>query len=235
MGGLWRFRNRAPQEMVGVGFTSQGGGHNRPYRRQPDSLDPRATFIFEGLAPGELIGDYREDAHTVGLTRDLFDAEGHFNQPGPGLELFDEMPGIQYRILAEQVRGCDAAISVASRWSERSLVGSGRAPHRRRVRPHRCRSPDPGQCNALLGLPRCAPAHGLHHHHLYSILATRLIDIAFEVEQRKETLDATTVGSRSTKYPRRRSTRRCSISLQRRRSKIHTSRSTVPSIHCHPD
>ena len=58
MGGLWRFRNRAPQKMVGVGFTSQGGGRNRPYRRQPDSLDPRAAFIFEGVDPEELIGDF---------------------------------------------------------------------------------------------------------------------------------------------------------------------------------
>ena len=69
---------------------------------------------------------------TVGLARDFFDAEGNFNLPGPGLELFAEMPGIQYRILAEQraevapeqVRGCDAVISGASRWSERSLIGN---------------------------------------------------------------------------------------------------------------
>ena len=69
---------------------------------------------------------------TVGLTRDFFDSEGNFNLPGPGLELFAEMPGIQYRILAEQraeiapeqVHGCDAVISGASRWSERSLVGN---------------------------------------------------------------------------------------------------------------
>ena len=69
---------------------------------------------------------------TVGITRDFFDAEGNFNLPGPGLELFAEMPGIQYRILAEQraeiapeqVHGCDAVISGASRWSERSLVGN---------------------------------------------------------------------------------------------------------------
>ena len=45
MGGLWRFRGRAPQKIVGVGFTSQGGGENRPYKRQPDSFDPRAAFI----------------------------------------------------------------------------------------------------------------------------------------------------------------------------------------------
>ncbi len=58
MGGLWRYRNRAPQKMVGVGFASQGGGRNRPYKRQPDSFDPRAAFIFEGIGAEEMIGDF---------------------------------------------------------------------------------------------------------------------------------------------------------------------------------
>ena len=58
MGGIWRFRNRAPQKMVGVGFTSQGAGRNRPYKRQPDSFDPKAAFIFEGVGEDELIGDF---------------------------------------------------------------------------------------------------------------------------------------------------------------------------------
>lgn len=58
MGGLWRFRNRPPQKLVGVGFTSMGKEVNRPYRRQPDSFDPRAAFIFEGVGPDELIGDF---------------------------------------------------------------------------------------------------------------------------------------------------------------------------------
>ncbi len=58
MGGIWRFRNRAPQKMVGVGFTSQGAGRNRPYKRQPDSFDPKAAFIFEGIGEDELIGDF---------------------------------------------------------------------------------------------------------------------------------------------------------------------------------
>jgi len=58
MGGLWRFRNRAPQKMVGVGFTAQGGGRNRPYQRHPESFDPRAAFIFEGIDAEELIGDF---------------------------------------------------------------------------------------------------------------------------------------------------------------------------------
>lgn len=58
IGGLWRFRNRAPQKLVGVGMIAQGVGENRPYRRRPDSFDPRATFIFEGIGADELIGDF---------------------------------------------------------------------------------------------------------------------------------------------------------------------------------
>ncbi len=58
LGGLWRYRNRAAQKLVGVGFASMGSGENRPYRRKPDSFDPRAAFIFEGIASDELIGDF---------------------------------------------------------------------------------------------------------------------------------------------------------------------------------
>ena len=58
IGGLWRLRNRAPQKIVGVGFVSMGSGRNRPYGRQPGSFDPRAAFIFEGIAEDELIGDF---------------------------------------------------------------------------------------------------------------------------------------------------------------------------------
>ena len=58
LGGLWRSRNRAPQKMLGVGFTSQGLGGGRPYRRGAGSFDPRAAFIFEGIGEDELIGDF---------------------------------------------------------------------------------------------------------------------------------------------------------------------------------
>jgi len=57
-GGLWRTRGRAPQRLVGVGFTSQGFDKNAPYRRQAGSTDSRAAFIFEGLGEEELIGDF---------------------------------------------------------------------------------------------------------------------------------------------------------------------------------
>ena len=58
LGGLWRYRGRAPQRIAGVGFTAQGFDNNRPYQRQPDSFDPRAAFIFAGIGKDELIGDF---------------------------------------------------------------------------------------------------------------------------------------------------------------------------------
>ena len=69
---------------------------------------------------------------TLGITRDMFDADGNLDIPGPGLELLDEMPEIQYRkfdqflpeVTAEQIQGCDMVISVGARWSEHSLAGN---------------------------------------------------------------------------------------------------------------
>lgn len=58
LGGLWRFRGRAPQELVGVGFTSQGFDVSLPYRMEPGSDDPRAEFIMQGLTEGAEFGDY---------------------------------------------------------------------------------------------------------------------------------------------------------------------------------
>jgi N,N-dimethylformamidase len=64
-GGLWRFRGRPPNELVGTGFTAQGFGavtgsanYSRPYTRNPDSFDSRAAFIFQGVGPNEQIGNF---------------------------------------------------------------------------------------------------------------------------------------------------------------------------------
>src|SRR5919109_2133373 len=57
LGGIWRLRGRGPHRLVGVGFAAQGWGGAAGYVRQPDSHDPRAAFIFEGIAPDEPIGD----------------------------------------------------------------------------------------------------------------------------------------------------------------------------------
>jgi N,N-dimethylformamidase len=58
IGGLWRNRGRAPNRLVGVGFASQGWDKGSPYRRLPDSFDPRAAFIFAGIGTEEVIGDF---------------------------------------------------------------------------------------------------------------------------------------------------------------------------------
>ena len=58
-GGTWRFRGRAPNELIGVGmmasgFFDKGAG----YRRTPGSYDPRVAFMFEGIGEDEIIGDF---------------------------------------------------------------------------------------------------------------------------------------------------------------------------------
>jgi N,N-dimethylformamidase len=57
-GGLWRRQSRAPQMIVGTGFTAQGFDISAPYTRLPDSFHPRAAFIFEGIGKDETIGDF---------------------------------------------------------------------------------------------------------------------------------------------------------------------------------
>jgi len=57
-GGLWRRQGRPPQMIVGTGFSAQGFDVSAPYRRLPDSFNPRAAFIFEGIGSDELIGDF---------------------------------------------------------------------------------------------------------------------------------------------------------------------------------
>ena len=58
LGGLWRFRGRAPQQLVGVGFTSQGFDESLPYDMGEGATDPRAAFIVDGLSEGPRFGDY---------------------------------------------------------------------------------------------------------------------------------------------------------------------------------
>jgi N,N-dimethylformamidase len=41
-----------------VGLTAVGLGEGRPYERQRDSYDERASWIFDGVDPDERIGDF---------------------------------------------------------------------------------------------------------------------------------------------------------------------------------
>jgi len=47
-GGLWRHRGRAPQQLLGVGFSAQGFDHSAPYTVNPDLADEMA-FVFDGV------------------------------------------------------------------------------------------------------------------------------------------------------------------------------------------
>jgi N,N-dimethylformamidase len=54
-GGLWRFRGRPPHALTGVGFTAMGHVGGRPYV-PVTPVDPRASFVLEGLDPANPIG-----------------------------------------------------------------------------------------------------------------------------------------------------------------------------------
>ena len=56
-GGTWRNRGVPPNGLVGIGSCAAGFDQGSPYARQPDSFDPRAAFIFEGIGDDEPIGD----------------------------------------------------------------------------------------------------------------------------------------------------------------------------------
>ncbi|MBN9490959.1 MAG: LamG domain-containing protein [Alphaproteobacteria bacterium] len=55
--GLWRHRNRAPQKLVGTGFSSEGMDGSVPYRRMPDGYHRSVSWIFAGVE-GEVFGDF---------------------------------------------------------------------------------------------------------------------------------------------------------------------------------
>lgn len=57
-GGLWRYRGLSPNQLVGVGFASEGWGGAEGYDQLPGSSDPRAAWAFEGIGAEEVIGDF---------------------------------------------------------------------------------------------------------------------------------------------------------------------------------
>lgn len=56
-GGIWRNRGVAPNRLIGVGSSAAGFDRGSHYVRQPDSFNPRAAFIFDGIGDDEPIGD----------------------------------------------------------------------------------------------------------------------------------------------------------------------------------
>jgi N,N-dimethylformamidase len=56
-GGLWRRQDRAPQRLVGVGFTAQGRFEGSHYRRTEESYAAELAWIFAGV-DGDCIGGF---------------------------------------------------------------------------------------------------------------------------------------------------------------------------------
>jgi len=56
-GGLWRRQDRAPQRLVGVGFTAQGRFEGSHYRRTEESYAADLAWIFAGV-DGDCIGGF---------------------------------------------------------------------------------------------------------------------------------------------------------------------------------
>lgn len=59
-GGLWRYRDRSPNALVGVGFTAQSDSRDRApgYRRTRVSFEPGYNWIFDGVSDADVIGAY---------------------------------------------------------------------------------------------------------------------------------------------------------------------------------
>lgn len=57
-GGLWRRNGIPPQKVAGVGFTAEGAFEGTYYVRTPESFREDVAFLFEGIPPGQRIGDF---------------------------------------------------------------------------------------------------------------------------------------------------------------------------------
>lgn len=74
-GGLWRTHGRAPQALVGTGFSSTCFVRSTHFRRTEASRDPALAFVFEGLN-SDVIGDFGyRGGGAVGLELDRWDAD----------------------------------------------------------------------------------------------------------------------------------------------------------------
>ena len=73
-GGAWAKVGRPPQQLVGVGFVAQGFDFSAGYARLPDASDPRAAFVFDGVA-ASVVGAFGLQGHgAAGVEIDRVDA-----------------------------------------------------------------------------------------------------------------------------------------------------------------
>jgi len=79
LGGLWRYQNRSPNKLCGIGFAAQGFDHSSYYRCTKERHNPRVKFIFEKVED-EIIGDFGLiGGGAAGMEIDRFDP--HLGSP----------------------------------------------------------------------------------------------------------------------------------------------------------
>ncbi len=102
-GGLWRAVGRPPQSIQGTGFVAEGFDVSSGYRRNPDSFDPRAAFVFQGIGPEEPIGDFGlQGGGAAGVELDRADKD--LGTPQHALVLATSTPHSEsYRLVNEEV------------------------------------------------------------------------------------------------------------------------------------
>ena len=73
MGGMWRRLGRAPNKLVGVGYSAQGSEDvTQPYARTAEGNDPRVAFMFDGVTD-TLIGTSGPTGAAAGYETDRAD------------------------------------------------------------------------------------------------------------------------------------------------------------------
>lgn len=73
-GGIWRMRARPPQKTWGTGMSSHGLDVSTGYVQLPDARDPRLSWVVDGVAPDEVIGDFGlVNGGAAGLEMDIYD------------------------------------------------------------------------------------------------------------------------------------------------------------------
>jgi N,N-dimethylformamidase len=111
-GGLWRFRGMAPQSVVDTGFTAQGFDTTKPYHRLPDSFNPEAAFIFNGVGANETIGDFPSLQLNGGngpAGEEIDRADNALGTP-PNTQILARATGFSdaYQLVVEEVQSSDS-------------------------------------------------------------------------------------------------------------------------------
>lgn len=103
LGGLWRYRGRPPNKLVGVGMSSQGwDAKASAFQRQDVSFDPSYSWVFDGITD-DPIGDFGLIMNgTSGDEIDRFDIA--LGSPPNGVVLATSTPhSAHYKLTVEDV------------------------------------------------------------------------------------------------------------------------------------